>query len=68
MTFLALEQYRTTLLLGPPGAGKSVFLKTLAGKMEASSFLRTTGDVKYNGACAEEFILQVSRLYSMLAV
>lgn len=29
-----------TLLLGPPGAGKTVFLQTLAGRMQGKSGVR----------------------------
>jgi SpoVK/Ycf46/Vps4 family AAA+-type ATPase len=38
---------KLTLLLGPPGCGKSVFLKSLAGRMNSRS-LRFDGEVYYN--------------------
>eukprot|EP00887_Chlorella_sp_A99_P006759 scaffold3.g6759.t1 len=38
-----------TLLLGPPGAGKSVLLQALAGRLQPSHRLRISGSVKYNG-------------------
>ena len=38
--FLRLLQGRLTLLLGPPGAGKSVLLQTLAGQLRPSSRVR----------------------------
>jgi ABC-type multidrug transport system ATPase subunit len=40
---------RTTLVLGPPGAGKSVFLKTLSGRMLHSPGGEQKGQIKYNG-------------------
>ena len=51
-------QGRTTLLLGPPGAGKSVLLQLLAGHFKNSAFCRVTGDVKYNGKDKKEFVIQ----------
>ena len=51
-------QGRTTLLLGPPGAGKSVLLQLLAGHFKTSAFCRVTGDVKYNGKDKKEFVIQ----------
>lgn len=42
-------QGRITLLLGPPGAGKTVFLKILAGQLPSSPYVQRTGSVKYNG-------------------
>ena len=43
------------MLMGPPGSGKSVFLKTLAGRLSPSPQLRMTGGVKYNGCTRSEF-------------
>ncbi len=41
-----------TLLLAPPGAGKSQFLKTLAGRMRKEK--RVTGELYFNGLTADE--------------
>lgn len=38
-----LRPGRFTLLLGPPGAGKSVLLQTLAGRLRPSKSLRVSG-------------------------
>ena len=43
---------RMTLVLAPPGAGKSQLLKTLAGRMRSEK--RVTGDLWYNGLSADE--------------
>jgi hypothetical protein len=40
---------RLTLLLGPPGGGKSVLLQALSGRLRPHSGLRISGEVKYNG-------------------
>jgi ABC-type multidrug transport system ATPase subunit len=39
---------RLTLLLGPPGCGKTTLLKALAGKLRATG-LKVTGEIEYNG-------------------
>ena len=57
MTLLHI-QGRTTLLLGPPGAGKSVLLQLLAGQFKNTAFCHITGDVKYNGKDKSEFVIQ----------
>ena len=41
-----------TLVLAPPGAGKSQFLKALAGRLRKDK--RVTGDLWYNGLTADE--------------
>lgn len=46
---------RLTLLLGPPGSGKTVFLRALAGRLQYGKHLRMTGSIKYNGRDAREF-------------
>ena len=48
-------QGRITLLMGPPGSGKSVFLKTLGGRMKPCKELRMEGSIKYNGCTQDEF-------------
>ena len=47
-----------TLLLGPPGAGKSVFLQTLAGRLRQGPGVKITGDIKYNGKTQDEFVVR----------
>lgn len=51
-------QGRTTLLVGPPGAGKSVLLQLLAGQFKNTAFCHITGDVRYNGKDKSEFVIQ----------
>ncbi|KAL4442124.1 hypothetical protein ABPG77_011385 [Micractinium sp. CCAP 211/92] len=46
-----------TLLLGPPGAGKTVFLQALSGRLKLGRHLRMSGSIKYNGVEASEFVL-----------
>ncbi|KAL6585268.1 Pleiotropic drug resistance protein 2 [Orobanche minor] len=47
---------RMTLLLGPPGAGKSILLKALAGKLDKD--LKVDGKITYCGHEFSEFIPQ----------
>ncbi|XP_059640099.1 pleiotropic drug resistance protein 3-like isoform X2 [Cornus florida] len=42
-----IKPSRMTLLLGPPGCGKTTLLKALAGKLDKS--LKVTGEISYNG-------------------
>lgn len=56
--YAAPPQGRTTLLVGPPGAGKSVLLQLLAGHFKNTAFCHITGDVKYNGKDKSEFVIQ----------
>ena len=49
---------RLTLLLGPPGAGKSVFLQVLSGRLHQHKGLRVSGDIKYNGKDIKSFVVQ----------
>ncbi|KAL8147902.1 hypothetical protein AgCh_005286 [Apium graveolens] len=44
---------RMTLLLGPPGCGKTTLLLALAGKLDKS--LKVTADISYNGYNLNEF-------------
>ena len=41
-----LRQGRLSLLMGPPGAGKSVFLKALGGRLKPDDDLRTSGELQ----------------------
>ncbi|KAL5769502.1 hypothetical protein ACOSP7_013656 [Xanthoceras sorbifolium] len=52
---------RMTLLLGPPGCGKTTLLKTLSGNQDKS--LKVTGEVSYNGYRLEEFVPQKTSAY-----
>ncbi|KAK6136023.1 hypothetical protein DH2020_030233 [Rehmannia glutinosa] len=51
-----IKPSRMTLLLGPPGAGKTILLKALAGKLDED--LRVTGKITYCGHEFSEFIPQ----------
>ncbi|RZC48744.1 hypothetical protein C5167_017175 [Papaver somniferum] len=52
---------RMTLLLGPPGCGKTTFLLALSGKLDQS--LKVTGEICYNGYKLEEFVPQKTSAY-----
>ncbi|KAE8678658.1 Pleiotropic drug resistance protein 3 [Hibiscus syriacus] len=52
---------RMTLLLGPPGCGKTTLLKALSGSLDRS--LQVTGKVSYNGFKLEEFVPQKTCAY-----
>eukprot|EP00889_Picochlorum_renovo_P001436 jgi/Picre1/28466/NNA_003870.t1 len=45
-----------TLLLGPPGSGKSIFLQMLSGRLRLHKGLRMSGDIKYNGEDMKDFV------------
>lgn len=51
-----IKPSRMTLLLGPPGAGKTILLKALAGKLDED--LRVNGRITYCGHEMSEFIPQ----------
>ncbi|OVA16670.1 ABC transporter-like [Macleaya cordata] len=51
-----IKPSRMTLLLGPPGSGKTTFLKALAGKLDQS--LKVSGEISYNGYSLESFVPQ----------
>mmetsp|Transcript_4643 Transcript_4643/g.13342 ORF Transcript_4643/g.13342 Transcript_4643/m.13342 type:complete len:1521 (-) Transcript_4643:659-5221(-) len=53
-----LQPGKLVLLMGPPGSGKSVFLKALGGRLKPSSELRWSGEVKYNGLTTQEFCVE----------
>ncbi|KAJ6410935.1 hypothetical protein OIU84_007650 [Salix udensis] len=50
-----------TLLLGPPGCGKTTMLLALSGKLSHS--LKVAGEMSYNGHKLEEFVPQKSSAY-----
>ncbi|KAM0064291.1 putative ABC-type sulfate transporter [Helianthus debilis subsp. tardiflorus] len=56
-----IKPRRMTLLLGPPGCGKTTLLKALSGNLEKS--LKISGDISYNGYKLEEFVPQRTAAY-----
>ncbi|KAK1401932.1 pleiotropic drug resistance protein 3-like [Heracleum sosnowskyi] len=52
---------RMTLLLGPPGCGKTSLLKALSGNLDQS--LKCSGEISYNGYKLEEFVPQKTSAY-----
>ncbi|KAK1440473.1 hypothetical protein QVD17_06300 [Tagetes erecta] len=52
---------RMTLLLGPPGCGKTSLLKALSGNLDKS--LKVSGEISYNGYKVEEFVPQKTSAY-----
>ncbi|KAK6239551.1 hypothetical protein QUC31_005020 [Theobroma cacao] len=56
-----IKPSRMTLLLGPPGCGKTTLLQALAGKLSPS--LKATGETYYNGYKFTEFVPQKTSAY-----
>ncbi|KAJ1289317.1 hypothetical protein BS78_02G155000 [Paspalum vaginatum] len=56
-----IKPHRMTLLLGPPGAGKTSLLLALAGTLPSS--LKVSGDITYNGHTMNEFEARRSAAY-----
>ncbi|KAM1490305.1 pleiotropic drug resistance protein 3-like [Malus sylvestris] len=52
---------RFTLLLGPPGSGKTSLLKALSGNLDKS--LKFSGEVTYNGHKLSDFVPQKTSAY-----
>ncbi|ONK61434.1 uncharacterized protein A4U43_C08F29880 [Asparagus officinalis] len=50
-----------TLLLGPPGCGKTTLLLALAGQLDKN--LKITGEISYNGFKLEEFVPEKTAAY-----
>ncbi|KAL2653873.1 hypothetical protein R1flu_022001 [Riccia fluitans] len=53
---------RLTLLLGPPGSGKTTFLCALSGRLDHSG-LKASGKITYNGLEMSEFVPQRTAAY-----
>ncbi|KAF8676075.1 hypothetical protein HU200_047580 [Digitaria exilis] len=51
-----IKPSRLTLLLGPPGSGKTALLLSLAGQLDST--LKVSGVVTYNGCTVDEFVPQ----------
>lgn len=56
-----IKPHRMTLLLGPPGAGKTSLLLALAGTLPSS--LKMSGEIIYNGHTMDEFVPRRSAAY-----
>ncbi|XP_009141643.2 ABC transporter G family member 33 isoform X4 [Brassica rapa] len=52
---------RLTLLLGPPGCGKTTLLKALSGNLDKN--LKLSGEISYNGHGLNEFVPQKTSAY-----
>ncbi|XP_044500397.1 pleiotropic drug resistance protein 3-like isoform X4 [Mangifera indica] len=52
---------RITLLLGPPGCGKTTLLKALSGNLDKS--LEVAGEISYNSYRLDEFVPQKTSAY-----
>ncbi|VAI16410.1 unnamed protein product [Triticum turgidum subsp. durum] len=56
-----LKPSRMTLLLGPPGCGKTTLLLALAGKLKKN--LKVTGEIDYNGVKLQDFVPEKTAAY-----
>ncbi|KAG2326564.1 hypothetical protein Bca52824_009292 [Brassica carinata] len=52
---------RLTLLLGPPGCGKTTLLKALSGNLDKN--LKISGEISYNGQGLNKFVPQKTSAY-----
>jgi ABC-type multidrug transport system ATPase subunit len=52
-----------TLLLGPPGSGRSTLLQLLAGRLSSSRVVTLNGRVTYNGLGLERFVAAKTASY-----
>jgi ABC-type multidrug transport system ATPase subunit/ABC-type multidrug transport system permease subunit len=53
-----LKPGKLTLLIGPPGSGKSVLMQALSGRLHLHKGLRQEGSIKYNGEDVHSFVVQ----------
>jgi len=58
---------RLTLLLGPPGSGKSTFLKALSGRVERTRTSVLKGRVTYNGDTAESHRFSLPKVVTFVS-
>jgi ABC-type multidrug transport system ATPase subunit/ABC-type multidrug transport system permease subunit len=58
---------RLTLLLGPPGSGKSTFLKALSGRVERTRTSVLKGRVTYNGDTAESHRFSLPKVVAFVS-
>ncbi|KAF9674339.1 hypothetical protein SADUNF_Sadunf10G0117000 [Salix dunnii] len=56
-----IKPSRLTLLLGPPGCGKTNLLLALSGRLDQS--LKVEGEISYNGHKLDEFVPQKTSAY-----
>ncbi|XP_020241545.1 pleiotropic drug resistance protein 3-like [Asparagus officinalis] len=56
-----IKPSRMTLLLGPPGCGKTTLFLSLAGQLDKN--LKVTGEISYNGFRLEEFVPEKTAAY-----
>ncbi|XP_074311760.1 pleiotropic drug resistance protein 3-like [Silene latifolia] len=56
-----IKPRRMTLLLGPPGCGKTTLLLSLSGNLDRS--LQKKGHIEYNGCKLEDFVPQKTSAY-----
>lgn len=61
-----LKPGKMTLVLGPPGSGKSTFMRTLANKL-AGAEVETVGDILYNGRPAGETDFVMSKVVGYIS-
>lgn len=59
----ALKPGRLTLLLGPPGSGKSLLLRALSGRLQGVKDVHCQGSVRYNGHDALDLNIQRTASY-----
>ncbi|WIA42005.1 hypothetical protein OEZ86_009302 [Tetradesmus obliquus] len=53
-----LKPGRCTLLLGPPGSGKTTFLRVLGNRLRGCNRLQVSGSILYNGHNKDEFVVE----------